>query len=391
VILPVVALIAPVLGTGWPSGQVLDLACGLLRAGVRVFVLAEEGRLVHEFRRRGIPVELGPLPRRPLLDRRALRAARRAIERHAAGEPVVVHGHGADAAIPAALLASHARAELVLTFYDRADARAAPAIDHALAAAFVHSLPGQEELVNHRGVPRAIIHLVPLGIDLRRIGLEPEPEDADAPAAAISEEVPLLYDAIRPPATPVERVPVIGALGRLEPLGGHEVLLRAVHELRAQGRDFRLLVAGEGPEHRKLLALANELKLQEVAIFSGDLPGREEFFQAIDVFVAPALRDGFGHDLLEAMARGLPVVASGAGAVFEQVEDGVTGLLAAPQDKSALAQALARLLGDRDAARKMGDKARAAVVDGFPVKDLVDGVIEAYERVATARADRERR
>ncbi len=360
--LPAVALVAPVLGTGWPSGQVLDLASGLVRAGARVLVLSTGGRLAHELERRGLEVEIGPLARRPLIDRRALRATLDALGRVVGAGALVVHGHGADSAAPAALLARRSKAELALTLYDRADVRAAPHLGGArLRAVFVHSVPAQEELVNHRGVPREIVHLVPPGLDLERIG---------------------------PPARPPwPEVPVIGALGALEPLGGQETLLRAAASLagtKGPGgaeRDWKLLVVGEGSEKRRLLALARELGLAERSVFPGDLPGRAELFETIDVFVAPALRDGCGHDLLEAMARGLPVVATAAGTVFEQVEDGRTGLLAPPQDTNALALALARCLDDPGAARAMGERAAAEVVDRFPVARLVDAVAGSYEQV----------
>lgn len=360
--LPAVAHVAPVLGTGWPSGQILDLACGLSKAGARILVLAEEGRLAHEFARRGVPVELAPLARRAFIDRRKLRASREVVERFAGTAPLVVHGHGADGAGPAALLARRANAELVLTFYDRADARAAPPLGVArLRAVFVHSLPAQEELVNHRGVPRQLVQLVPPGLDTERVQRR---ERAGWP-----------------------ELPVVGALGRLEPLGGHETLLRAAAELRSRGKSFELLVAGEGPEKARLLALARELGLAEPVVFAGDLPGRAEFFDTVDIFVAPGLRDGFGHDLLEAMARGLPILATAAGAVFEQVEDGKTGLLAPPQDAPALAAALARYLDAPDLAREVGKRA-AEVVDRFPVERLVDALLESYEHVASSGSRR---
>jgi glycosyltransferase involved in cell wall biosynthesis len=232
-----------------------------------------------------------------------------------------------------------------------------PALGGArLRAVFVHSLPAQEELVNHRGVPRELVHLVPPGLDMERVGPVARP---DWPA-----------------------LPVIGALGRLEALGGHETLLRAASELKQTGKEFKLLVVGEGPEKRRLLGLARELGLADATVFAGDLPGRAEFFETIDVFVAPGLRDGFGHDLLEAMARGLPVIATAAGNVFEQVEDGRTGLLAPPQDARALAAALLRYLDAPPAARETGTRAAAEVLDRFPIQRLVDALVESYERVA---------
>jgi glycosyltransferase involved in cell wall biosynthesis len=390
-----VALVVPVLGTGWPSGQVLDLALGLARAHVRVLVLAEDGRLAHEFQRHGIPVELGPLPRRTFLDRRRLRAVRDTLRRHRRDSTLVLHGHGAEAAAPAAFLARRMRAELVLTLYDRADVRAAPPLRGVrLDAVFATSEASEEELVNHRGVPRDLVHVAGPGIDPVRVGLElgvgaprcePSQSDEELSPAPADPKPPEKGLAPRGPSEPLSpgRVPVLGALGRLEPLGGHETLLQAARELAARGLDFQVLVVGEGPEKRRLLPLARELGLSERTIFAGDLPGRSEFFETIDVFVAPAMREGFGHDLLEAMAWGRPVVAAGSGAIFEHVEDGVTGLLAPPSDGPALAVALARMLTDKEEARAMGRRARESVAHRFPVERLVDETVRVYERVST--------
>ncbi|MBI3726656.1 glycosyltransferase [bacterium] len=181
------------------------------------------------------------------------------------------------------------------------------------------------------------------------------------------------------------RAPVIGALGSLAAGSGHETLLRAAAILRAHGLDFSLLIVGEGPGKAALFARASELALLERTILAGDLPGRGELFSAISIFVAPGARESFGHDLLEAMARALPIVAVGAGATFEQVEDGLSGLLVPDEDASALASALARLLANPAEARALGERARAAVGARFPVKRLVDETLEAYERAGALR------
>ena len=98
------------------------------------------------------------------------------------------------------------------------------------------------------------------------------------------------------------------------------------------------------------------------------------------------VREGFGHDLLEAMARGRPVIATGAGAIFEHVQDGVTGLLAPQKDAPALAQAIGRLLAGPAEARAMGGRARAAVGTRFPVERLVDQTLRVYSLAAERRA-----
>jgi glycosyltransferase involved in cell wall biosynthesis len=181
------------------------------------------------------------------------------------------------------------------------------------------------------------------------------------------------------------RAPVIGALGPLVAESDHETLLRAAAILKAQGLEFSLLVVGDGPEKARLFARAGEVGVLDRTVLAGDLPGRGDAYDAITVFAAPGAREAFGHDLLEAMARALPVVAAGAGGIFAAIEDGLTGILVAPGDAGALARALARLLGDPAAARALGERARASVQDRFPVRRLVEETLEAYERAVAVR------
>ena len=164
-------------------------------------------------------------------------------------------------------------------------------------------------------------------------------------------------------------------------------MFEAVAALRAEAPGFRLLVAGEGAERRRLLGLSGKLGLHESIEFAGDLPGRDELFASFSIFVAPGQRDGFGHDLIEAMARGLPVVATGAGAVFDYVVDGETGLLVPPDDAPALTRALGRLLREPLFARSLGERARDETRGRFPIGRLVDEVIDACERAVASRGE----
>ena len=107
--------------------------------------------------------------------------------------------------------------------------------------------------------------------------------------------------------------------------------------------------------------------LPEGAVFHGPLdpPALSVLFARASLFALPTLREAFGLAFLEAMAFGLPVVATSVGAVPEIVGDGETGLLVPPRDPAALADACAALLGDPARARRLGEAGRARVEERF--------------------------
>jgi glycosyltransferase involved in cell wall biosynthesis len=158
--------------------------------------------------------------------------------------------------------------------------------------------------------------------------------------------------------------PLVLSVGRMATKKGFRVLMRALPELFAACPEAHVVLAGGGD-------LLPELE-RESAAFGGrvHLPGPvlrdtlPDLYRAADVFVLPAIHDargnvdGLPNVILEAMASGLPVVASGISGIPLAVEDGVTGLLAPEGDAAALARALGRLAVDRELARAMGERGR---------------------------------
>jgi glycosyltransferase involved in cell wall biosynthesis len=123
-------------------------------------------------------------------------------------------------------------------------------------------------------------------------------------------------------------------------------LLRALPAVRRAVPRARALIAGDGPEHTALLALAAELRLGDAVIFTGALPDDQLalLYRQADIFCLPSVQEGFGIVFLEAMACALPVVATLAAAIPEVVPDRRAGLLIPPGDVAALAHALVELL-----------------------------------------------
>ncbi len=156
-------------------------------------------------------------------------------------------------------------------------------------------------------------------------------------------------------------------VGRLAPQKGLEHLLRAARLLEERGRQFRLILAGEGPEEEKLRALAAGLRLAG-AEFAGYREDVRSLLAGCDIFVLPSHYEGMPLSVIEAMAAGLPVVATPVGGVPEVVEDGVTGLLVPVGDPEALSAAIEKLAASPELRLRMGKcgQERAYALFGAP-------------------------
>lgn len=164
--------------------------------------------------------------------------------------------------------------------------------------------------------------------------------------------------------------PVVLAVGRLVEKKGFETLLRAVPLLRDSGQEFRVHIAGDGPMWPALARLAGELDIGGLVRFLGPQTHEEleRHFARATVFVLPCQvaadgnRDGLPNTVLEAMARGLPVVSTTLESVREAIDDGVHGRLVSPQEPAELARALAELLADPGLRSRLGQAARERVL-----------------------------
>ena len=157
-------------------------------------------------------------------------------------------------------------------------------------------------------------------------------------------------------------------------------LIRAFAEATA-GTAARLTLVGDGPERRASACLVAELGLGERVRFLGERDALPELLAPADVFALASDEESFGLSALEAMACGVPVVATRVGGIPEVVQDGVTGLLASHADRAEFAHALSELLFDRERAREMGRAARRDVEERFEQRQVVARYEELYFRV----------
>jgi glycosyltransferase involved in cell wall biosynthesis len=179
---------------------------------------------------------------------------------------------------------------------------------------------------------------------------------------------------------------VVGSIGNLYAVKGHACLLRAAALLRDRGGDPHVVILGRGEQREPLLALADTLGLSSRLHLPGFREDAASYLGAMDMFALPSQSEGMPLSLLEAMAAGLPVVASAVGGVPEALEDGRTGLLVSPADPVALAAALHRLAANPALAGELGLAAQAEVRRRFSVDAMVSAYREIYRDACHRRA-----
>ncbi len=152
---------------------------------------------------------------------------------------------------------------------------------------------------------------------------------------------------------------VVLAIGRLSREKGHAHLIRAAAAWR---NGARLIIVGEGPERPTLERLVRNLGVAGRVVLAGPTTHAAPFYALADVFVLPSLSEGSPNVLLEAMAGGLPIVATRVGGVPEIAADGITALLGPPKNPAFLASAVDRLFEDPELGRRLGATARNTVL-----------------------------
>jgi len=195
----------------------------------------------------------------------------------------------------------------------------------------------------------------------------------------------ILTEAERDQAHPevVRSVPIVLYVGRLGPVKGTRPLLEAIRLVQAQVPDVRFVLAGpwQMAEKPAYWGLEETATLQDAPItWLGHVSGQKlmDLYRRANVFVMPSFYESFGISCLEAMAFGLPVVASSAGGLPEIVEDPQTGLLVPPGRSDQLAEAIVRLLRNAPLRQRLGEAGQARVRSCFTAAKLVRRMLQVY-------------
>ena len=171
---------------------------------------------------------------------------------------------------------------------------------------------------------------------------------------------------------------VIGTVGRLQPVKDQATLLRAFARLVRSHTRVRLAVIGDGPLRGELQTLSEELGIDKLMWLPGAIGNVSDALRRFDVFVLPSLSEGISNTLLEAMASGVPVVATAAGGNLELIDDGHSGRLFPPGDVTALVQILAGYVLDPSLREAHAVAARRIAVERFSLGTMVTKYQEIY-------------
>ncbi|MBF0196954.1 MAG: glycosyltransferase [Planctomycetes bacterium] len=172
----------------------------------------------------------------------------------------------------------------------------------------------------------------------------------------------------------------LGIAGRLNKEKGHELLIRSMQKVLKSFPNISLKIAGRGPLKEELENLSAELGISDHIHFDGFHHNISEFLKNIDIFILSSHYEGFGLVLIEAMAAGLPIVATDVGGVREVVKDGITGLIVPSGREDELCMGIEYFLQHPKLAYEFGVRGRAHVMGSFSLTQMIDKHIEIYQQ-----------
>jgi len=209
--------------------------------------------------------------------------------------------------------------------------------------------------------PSAGIRLIYNGLDLAEY---PSPDSSERARARATFGIP-------------EGIPCIGAVGRLVGIKQIPLLLEAVATLQGQVGEFRLLVAGDGPERHALERLAADIGLGRKVVFAGWIDRVREAYCAMDIYAMPSASETLSYSTMEAMAMGVVPVAFSSGGLPDLVTP-ETGILVDPGNRAAFADALGQLIADCTLRKSMGAAGRARIESHFEARRMAVELTAAY-------------
>jgi glycosyltransferase involved in cell wall biosynthesis len=328
-------------------------------------VVLTEGALVGEARRRGVDVFV--MHKRKGFDVGLIFALRRLLRSEGVQ---VLHSHNFAPLIYGSLAARLCGIGTVNTRHGRAALKTHPLIWALTDRVVAVSEDARRELMRHNRIRADKVRVIINAIDLTRYKAEGPPQPERRRELGIPAHVPLC-----------------GIVGRLSAEKDHRTLLLALDVLRKSGSLAHLVIVGGGPLEGELKSLVESLGLSESVHFLGFRSDVAQLLPLFDVFVLSSTEEGISLTLIEAMAAGLPIVATRVGGNPEVVVEGETGVLIEAGQPEALASALESLLGDPDRRTRMGLRGREVATQRFDIKRLIDEYQAIYTEIGPGHAE----
>jgi glycosyltransferase involved in cell wall biosynthesis len=348
------------------------------RFRVRVVCLRERGALAGGLERSGIPVDVSPMPSR-LSPRGLLRLARHMREHHVD----IVHAHMYRSSIPATIAAHLARVPVIVSQVHNVatwETRRQLWLDRALCrwrtAMVAVSESVRRDVIATLRIGPERVRVIYNGVDLAAFGAAGAAGAAGGARAAKRAELGLGHEDI-----------AIVYHGRLVAQKNPDALLRIAVQIAMMRKGVRVIVVGDGPCREDLERRAREAGVcggrgePQRMFFLGQRSDIPELLQACDIAVLPSFKEGFSNAVIEALAAGLPVVATDVGGNAEAVEHGRSGWIVPPGNEGALLSAVKSLVDDPSERSRMG-AAAALRAQRFGLDRMVGDVEDLYTDLA---------
>ena len=345
------------------------------RFDLRIVCLDDQGPLADRYRAMDIPVVMMPLT--SLYGRSMLTSGRR-FARYLRDERIqIVHAHDMYTNIFATPWARLARTPVIIT-----------------SRRWWHSLPNRKLQMGNRAAFRMSDAVLANSPQVARSVAEREGVVEDR----IWHVTNFVDDAAFTPLPNEQRVAtrvrwgippgavVVGCVARLVPVKDHGTLLHAFAQVRLTRPSAHLVLVGDGESRGELEVLATGLGLRESVSFVGELRDGVNHHRMFDVSVLCSLSEGFPNSLVEAMAAGVPIVATSVGGILDAVTDGENGLLVPTESAGELADALGTLIGDAAMRDAMGAMGRARATDRYGASAAVQSLETMYEQLLATAA-----
>ncbi len=354
-----IAGVDPELGFGGGETQVMGLTLALIAAGHSAELICDPAARLWE-RAANAGIRCHPLRIRNAVDIPAAIRLRGILKRE---HYDIVHFHTSRAHSMAPLVRGFAPALFVTRRMDyRPNRIFAPYLFNRAVDCVVAISGGVADSLAAANVDRARIAVVPSGVDCERF----HPPTADQRAGARA-ALGIGEDEI-----------AITAVGALEARKGHRYLVEAIATLAESAFPVRCFIAGEGSIRRDLVRQIAELGCAQHVTMLGRIEHPRELLWASDIFAMPSLNEGLGVAALEAMASGLPAIASAVGGLREVVEHDITGILVAPGRADEIGSAISWLAKSAELRANMGAAARAHAENKYSMDSMAERTLELY-------------
>ena len=174
---------------------------------------------------------------------------------------------------------------------------------------------------------------------------------------------------------------LIGTIAELTKNKGLKYLIGAAAQVKSelQNPNFKIVIIGEGESRIELQREIQRLKLSDTVFLLGFVPNAARYLKGLDIFVLPSLKEGLPYSIMEAMAAGLPVVATNVGGIPDLIIDGKSGLIVPPKDPAAIAKAILPLLQDPRERQSLSQEARRRIATSFNIEAMVAKTIAVYK------------